>query len=864
MATQAVTFIYLPGVYGDAFPHSSATLEGGWNGQGFHSEDWSVTPMEKIATPDGGRGYQAVVHLDDSQKGQIFHWGVRLHHADTGDASWAIVTEVNDTLSTAQECRFLFDGTPSTQRYFLTIHRHLGANKRLLDNGQWGAVFRTWAPNARQVDLVFGCYWDANDSKRIPAEPGTSLDRKRIGGGYIADDGNGIHPQLGTIAMKRDVFGIWETPADDDRLKSLSLLEHRFYMFRVTRDDGSVLMRSDIYSRCQSGSGNHDPQGSHYAGLLSELEGRVSCSVTVDPEKVVGPFETSYWPERREDFVSAQQFWADEYGSRRLPERVEDLILYELHLGALGFHHQGGGTLKDAMELLDHIAGLNVNAIELLPLLEFNGEAENWGYATSHYFALEFSGGGRDQFKHFIKACHQRGIAVVMDVVYNHFDHQADRAERYFDSPLPERDFYYWYEGRSEDYRYLQQSGNDYWKDNWYRGGYIDNMSTGDSPAFHQDLVRKLFISSAVALINEFHVDGFRVDQTTSMHAYNKVRATGREAGNVNIFGAKFLREFGRTLRLIKPAVLLMAEDHSEWVQVTTPVQFGGMGFDARWYSEFYHHLSGDTNSGGKAQLLRNASLSGSGGALQMDWFSGALQASSAQKVVYNESHDEAGNSEGPYLDSEWKPGGDSGKQYTSERSINVAVNMAPLFGATRDYAEARCRFAWGVTVLSAGTPMFLFGEEVGAEKRFKYNSVLQNREDLHGMRQGSGRNLYRFYSDINALRLNHSGLRSRNIGILATNNQGRVIAFRRWNDNQSFLVLASLADTPYASGYVVQDGSIEAGTWREIFNSDSRYYGGQDVGNGGAGIHCDQGRLNVVIPHAGFVVLAHERNHGS
>jgi 1,4-alpha-glucan branching enzyme len=302
---------------------------------------------------------------------------------------------------------------------------------------------------------------------------------------------------------------------------------------------------------------------------------------------------------------------------------------------------------------------------------EFEGWAQ-WGYGTSHYFAIEYSSGGRDQFKHFVRECHRRGIAVILDVVYNHYHHSAERAEWSYDSDRPEENIYYWYEGKSSDYPGANPQGH---------GGYIDNMSTGYAPRFHEEMVRKMFISSAAALIEEFHVDGFRVDQTTSMHSYNVLHTNGAQMGHVNIFGAKFLRELTRTLKLINPKVILIAEDHSDWDKVTEAPDIGGLGFDAAWYANFYHHLIGDTGRGPDfAKLIQTAGY-GEDQSLSMDYFGGALAWSRHHKIVYHESHDEAGNSS------------------YSKRTIVTAVNSAPLIGITRNVAEARCRLCFGMTM---------------------------------------------------------------------------------------------------------------------------------------------------------------------
>lgn len=848
MTTRTVTFRYIPGVFGSTFADVEATLEGSWDARGCFSSTWTSNPMSRVDHDDGGICFFARIQLDASEYGKTFQWGVRFHFND-GRTSWAIATEISDVSSKERYRSFRFDGMDMDQRYYLTHCRRLGANRYRRIDGEWGMRFAVWAPHALRVELVFGSVWDLRDPKAKPVLPNVSLPKERLAGGYIADDGMGAYPDMAPIPMNRGTDGVWMTPADDPTLLgNLALLNHRPYMFRVTQEDGFVAYRTDLYSRCQIGFGAVNPRGKHFTEWLGNLDGSVSCSVTVNPEEVAARFDSDTWPEK---FISVDSFWKDEFTGKRMPRSIRDLIIYELHVGALGFGSERPGTLRDAIALLDHLEALHVNAVEILPLSEFAGGGENWGYATSHYFAIEYAGGGRDQFKYFIRACHRRGIAVIMDVVYNHYDQDAERAEFCYDSVRPSHNMYYWYEGREYDYPSPD-------------GGYVDNMSTGWAPRYSEEIVRKMFISSAVSLLNEFHVDGFRVDQTTSIHAYNVIHADGRPADKANMFGAKFLRELNRTLRMFRPGVFLMAEDHSDWEEVTRPVEEGGMGFDARWYSMFYHHLSGDTNQGGTAKLVYSSAVH-PGESLHMDWFAGALETSRFSKVVYSESHDEAGNSSGPFEDPDWahrpNPAYDLDKEYTSHRGIVTASNGAPLVGNTRRYAEARCRFTWGVTCLSAGIPMFLFGEEVGAEKRFKYNAVLQNKEDYLGMAKGSGQFLFRFYADLNALRSANSGFRGTDIEIMHVHNDNRVIAFRRRDEKQSFLVVASLSDHPFADGYVIENGQLEGGLWREIFNSDSAIYGGDNIGNGGRDLVCADGTIDLVIPFAGFVVLVHEKS---
>jgi 1,4-alpha-glucan branching enzyme len=477
--------------------------------------------------------------------------------------------------------------------------------------------------------------------------------------------------------------------------------------------------------------------------------------------------------------------------------------------------------------LLDYLTELGINAIELLPIAEANG-TRTWGYGNSHHFAIASSAGGRDKFRQFVRACHQRGIAVIVDVVYNHYVPDGDRAQWHYDSDLEEHNIYYWYEGKPSDYASPD-------------GGYVDNMSSGYGPRLNEEMVRKLFISSAVALVTDFHVDGFRVDQTTSLHAYNVVHADGRAAGDANVAGAKFLRELARTLRMIRPATLLTCEDHSDWVLVTEHPDGAGLGFDATWYSNFYHQLIGDTGRGEEsANLLRTAGMGGDGD-LAMDRFAKVLEATGRKTVVYHESHDEAGNSE------------------HSRRTLMVAIaagpDTPPPTGELRRIAEARCRFVAGMTLLSAGTPMFLMGEEVGAIKDFTFDGFMENREDLEGQRHGEGKHLFRFYRDLIRLRRRHHTFATPNIEIVAAHNSDRLLAFRRWKGPEHYLVVASLSDIDRSDGYDLKSDKLTKSRWREIFSSDAKYYGGSGVTNEGESEASD-GLLRLKVPARGFVVL--------
>ncbi len=801
MATQTVEFQFITGLNRAIF--RNARLLGSWDAGGRYSSQWTESPMQEVTGTDGCPIFQGSVALDLADQGKLFRWGVILD-GPQGANFWGIPTEVKDVKSSERHRQFQLQGPgtpPQIERYYFTCGRRLGANKCFAPgNATPGLRFAVWAPNATQVEVVFG----------------------KPNSGYIGDDGTGIDGAQPVITLTPSADGVWEGGAAGDFADFMSLP----YMYRIVNAQGQTVYRTDIYSRSQIGKGDQKPVGNNWPGTPDTLDGTISCSVVIDADVVRRDFASTP-PGQKPNLIPAEDFWATEFtAGRPVPARLEDLVIYELHVGSLGYGKAGPGDLSDALSFLDHLRELGVNAVELLPMTEFNG-AVAWGYGNSHHFCIESSAGGRDKYRHFVRECHRRGIAVIQDVVYNHYAPDVERAESCYDSTAPEQNIYYWYEGNSSEYPYPD-------------GGYLDNGSTGWTPRFWEEKVRQQFISGAAFLLEEMHVDGFRVDLTQAIHRDNKLHRDGRPVGDANVFGQKFLREWSRTLHMIRPTALLIAEDHSEWPEVTKLPAQGGLGFDATWEAEFYHHLIGDSDfAGGHARLLKQAGCAGNE-PLPMDSFSDALYHSQYRRVVYHESHDEAGNAGG------------------TARTMVVAVNYAPLVGATRIAAENRCRACCGLSLLSAGTPMFFMGEEIGAQRFYRYSGFLANREDILGERHGYGQWLFRFYQDLLTLRGRFPSIRSHDIDILHQCNDTRVIAFKRWSGAEQVIVAASFNNSPFANGYVIQKDllGIPDGGWKEVFNSDAASYGGQNMGNGGAIIPSHGGRLNVVVPANGFVVL--------
>lgn len=788
-----VHFTYLTGLKRNLFHNPQ--LAGSWN-------NWVRTPMTPVTADDGCPAFTATVTFPDGRAGEAHRWGVQFD-APGGSNTWGINLEVNDGDSQDRNRPFTLPaaGATADERYYFTYASRLGAQK-VFPNG--AAVprirFSLWAPHATGVEVVFG----------------------RATNGYVTNAGVGIDPARPVVPLQKVGGGIWEGIPAGPFSDYVGLP----YMFRFKNAQGATVYRTDIHSRWQIGRGGKNPaKDPSWAGDPDDLDGTVSCSVVIDQDVVRKEFEPTTSPPA---LITDDQFWATEFtAGKPVPTRLNDLVIYELHIGSLGFSRPGPGTLADAMGLLDYLTALGVNAVELLPVSEFSGTL-GWGYGDTHHFVIESSAGGRDKYKHFVRECHRRGIAVIQDVCYNHFDGEAERAESEYDSTAPEQNIYYWYDGMPSDH----PSPNN---------GYVQNGSSGRAPRYWEEPVRQLFISSAAEFLNEFHVDGFRVDLTQAFHRDNHLEmANGMQIDAANKFGTKLLREWSRTLKMLQPSVMLVAEDHSGWDAVTKTPNVGGLGFDATWFAAFYHGLIGDSDmAGGQARLLHEAGF-GFDGPLPVDAFAGRLWETQFARVAYHESHDEAGNAGG------------------TARTSLVAVNGAALVGGTREFAEARCRVAAGLSILSAAAPMFFMGEEIVAQKSAHFDNTSTSKEDLHGERAGAGAKMFRYYQDLIRLRRASAAAKSHQLDVIHAVAQSRVIAFTRREGSNDLLVIASLSNAPYTDGYVIETAGdrLPSGGWQETFNSDAGIYGGKGVGNFGAVIPVSNGRIQLRLPANGLLVL--------
>jgi maltooligosyltrehalose trehalohydrolase len=218
-------------------------------------------------------------------------------------------------------------------------------------------------------------------------------------------------------------------------------------------------------------------------------------------------------------------------------------ILYEMHVGTF----TPEGTLDSATERLHHLYELGITHIELMPVAAYAGD-RGWGYDGVALFAVTDNYGGPDALKRFVDACHVRGLAVVLDVVYNHFGPVGAYASRF--GP------------------YLTSRHRTPWGD-------AVNFEEGGS-----DEVRRFFCDNAIMWMRDFHLDGLRLDAVHEFADRSAVHFLEQLSAEVEVLAATL----GRRL-------VLIAESDLNDPKVVRPREAGGFGMDAQWSDDFHHAL---------------------------------------------------------------------------------------------------------------------------------------------------------------------------------------------------------------------------------------------------------------------------------
>ncbi len=280
---------------------------------------------------------------------------------------------------------------------------------------------------------------------------------------------------------------------------------------------------------------------------------------------------------------------------------LSDLVIYQLHPGT--FHDpdttdDNPGTLRDAIDKLDHLKDLGINCILLMPVNEFHGR-HSWGYNPSDQFAVESSYGGPDALKEFVKACHERGIAVHLDVVHNHYGPQ--------DLSLWQFDGYGGGDTKAGIYFYEEEDrGNTPW---------------GPRPNFGRPEVRDFIADQIRMWFDEYKIDGLRWDSVINIRAYNN-------GADENPEGEKLLHRISRMIRQEYPGKVSIAED-----------SVGDPRFDSSWEYHFHHGDGG----GVVPQLIKSSDA-----AKQVSDIGSRLRSPLGfRRVIYTENHDETGRLNG-------------------------------------------------------------------------------------------------------------------------------------------------------------------------------------------------------------------------
>jgi len=289
-------------------------------------------------------------------------------------------------------------------------------------------------------------------------------------------------------------------------------------------------------------------------------------------------------------------------GPFEMPPR-DTLVLYEMHIGTFNDEPGGApGTFDSATEKLDHLVELGINAVELMPVAEFAGDF-SWGYNTAFPFAVESAYGGPDALKRFVDACHARGIAVLLDVVHNHYGPSDLSMWCYDGECLGE-----------------ENGGAYFYTDHRRESGW------GPRPDYGRWQVRRFIRDNTRWWLKEFRADGLRWDSTVNI----------RTGGGEDIAdGWWLLQSTNNIVDDEMPAKLMIAEDLQQNPWLTTSTGAGGAGFDSQWEAAFFHPVN-------------DAIITPSDSTRDMwavrDAIAHSYPEAHHARVIYTESHDEVAN----------------------------------------------------------------------------------------------------------------------------------------------------------------------------------------------------------------------------
>ena len=486
---------------------------------------------------------------------------------------------------------------------------------------------------------------------------------------------------------------------------------------------------------------------------------------------------------------------------------VDRQVMYELHVGSFYDPNPGDNrpaTFDDAVARLDYLQRLGVNVIALMPVNEFGGDY-SWGYNPEHLFAIESVYGGPDGLKRLVKAAHQRGMKVQLDVVHNHWNPPGDGLWE-FDGPA-----------------------------NIYLPADLIRRWTpwGDRPDYAKVEVRRFIEENIQMLLDDFRVDGFRWDSPQNILGYD-TKQSGANPDTVSPEGKSLVMAVNRMIHEEYPGRWSIAEDADllavrpagDWYPQGSfadqlRVDDAADSFHGHWQTSFHNEITPQVASASPDVGRILAKVNG--------W-----SEPPGYRVIFTDNHDKSGDLNNSLRLADRMDPGDPGSKTARRKTLLNAV----------------------LTLTAPGTPMLWMGQEFHATGAFSDAAPLDWRAAFGQHR------IFRAHRDLVLLRETLPALRNSDLSTAPgglNEDLDLVIYWRRsgGDPNQDVVVLVNF------SGQTRQDASVpfpSSGTWHVRMNTDWRAYGA-DFGNAGPGgavtaaITNGYARATVTIaPHSAII----------
>ncbi len=503
-------------------------------------------------------------------------------------------------------------------------------------------------------------------------------------------------------------------------------------------------------------------------------------------------------------FRWADQDWIE--GRAKLDWQHQPFSVYEVHLGSWQRNADGGflNYRVLAKQLADYVTELGFTHVELLPITEHPLDA-SWGYQCTGYFAPSARFGSPDDFRFFVDHLHRRGIGVLLDWVPAHFPKDAYALARFDGTALYEH----------ADPRMGEHK-------DW--GTLIFN--------FGRNEVKNFLLSSALYWLDEFHLDGLRVDAVASMLYLDYSRNVGewipnKYGGNENLEAVDFIRQLNTVTHEQHPGTLMIAEESTAWPAVSRPTYLGGLGFSMKWNMGWMHDTLSYMQ---KDPIYRH---------FHHDLLTFGLLYAFTENFVLPFSHDEVVHGKKSMLD---KMPGDAWQKFASLRLLYTLMFSYP----GKKLLFQGCEFAHGTEWdFDAAMQWDLL-------ERPQHEGVKQIVADLN--------RLYREQPALYEVDFDGAGFE----WIDCHDSSQSVLSYLRKDSSGEQIIAAVFNFTPVPrTNYRI--GVPKAGFYREAVNSDAAFYGGSNVGNQG-GVESEpvswMGRphsIPIALPPLAGLILVHE-----